>query len=155
MGTRSLAALDIDSESIPNHHCFCGLAIQRVHGLQQQRRFWLANYLRRDAAACFDCSNHSATAWQEASRDWQQCITIDGDKMRACTYSKHCRCELLIIKVAIKTYQHNVRFYFRVRVCYPQLVCFEEVAEGWLADEVDDGSWETACDILYRRLART
>src|SRR5712692_4172639 len=108
MGTGSLAALDIDIEAITNHHCFSRQAIQQVHGLQQQRRLWLAYHLRSDAAARFDCSNHSATAWYEASRDRQQWITIDGDKMRTRACGKHGPCELLIIKVAVETYQHDV-----------------------------------------------
>src|SRR6266487_5359256 len=98
----SFATQDVNIQTVANHECFIGLAVQDVHCFLEQHRFRLANNLWSYTAADLDCCSQGAAARYEAIFNWQYGITVDGDKKRPRADGAHGAVQLCIVEAAIK-----------------------------------------------------
>src|SRR5207247_2266270 len=138
MGTGGFPSQDVSCQAITNHHCFLGLAMQLAHRLLRERRLRLPDNLWRDSTACFNSGHHSATTRYIAVRDGQECITIDGNKLRALTDSDYSSGQLLIVEMTIQAYQYYVGLKC-VEGSNLQVMLPYQVNQGRLAYNIDEG----------------
>src|SRR5207247_5291550 len=100
---------------------------------------------------CFNSGHHSATTRYIAVRDGQECITIDGNKLRARTDSDYSSGQLLIVEMTIQAYQYYVGLKC-VEGSNLQVVLPYQVNQGRLAYNIDEGHGKGTGNVLYRGL---